>query len=77
MFRCAWWWGWNEGAGRVEQRGRNLEDQADGFSFAAIDAGHIGAFEHLDVGFASLRVELLANLRAVQAGLGHQQNTVK
>ena len=61
--RRGWWRrdrrGYGErGAGGGEEAGREVKDEADGFGFAAIDAGDVGSFEDLQVGIPGLRVKL-------------------
>ena len=51
--------------------------QADGFGFAAIDAGDFGGFQQFEISFARFGGQLAADVRAVEAGLRQQEDAVE
>ena len=68
---------WNDASGGGKEVGRDVEDEADGFGFPAIDAGDVRGLQDFQVGFAGLRVELGTDFWTVEPGLSHQQNTIQ
>ena len=56
-------------AGGCEEFLGHVEDYADGFCVASINARNVSALEDFEVGLACLRLELLADSRPVKSGL--------
>src|SRR5450631_289045 len=63
--------------GGLEELWSGIENQADGFRIAAVDAGNFYAFQQLDINVASRRANLLLRSRIAEPGACEENYSVQ